>query len=281
MDSIAPEKTRIPNVLSIAGSDSSGGAGIQADLKTFNALNTYGCAVLTALTAQNTMGVNAIHIPPASFIRQQIESLLEDIEIDAIKIGMVPNKSCANEIRRALRDAAGNTLKAPIILDPVMYAKRGAQLVDHQAISATRDLLLPIADILTPNRYEVAALLDVPPPSSLEDLAAGAKQVRRFGSNYVLAKAGGLETERSDDVLYGPEGERVFEGRRIQTGATHGTGCTLSSAIAALIARGDNWISAIERAKHYLSEAMKHASLLKVGRGEGPLNHCWQHRVDN
>lgn len=258
-----------PNVVTIAGSDPGGGAGIQADLKTFSALEVFGTTVITALTAQNTRGVAGIHPVPIEFIALQIDTLFEDISIHAVKIGMVGTAEVASTIADRLRiHQAVN-----IVLDPVMVAKGGSSLIDESALTALRDRLVPMATVITPNLPEGARLLDRPIPSSLAEMRQLARDLQGLGPRYVLLKGGHLPGPGSPDVLF--DGIRIldFPGPRVETRNTHGTGCTLSSAIAALLARGRSIEAAVGQAKEYLTAAIRESHRLNVGHGHGPVHH--------
>ncbi len=259
----------IRNVLSIAGSDPSGGAGIQADLKAFSARGVYGMAVLTALTAQNTQGVSGVHLVPAAFVADQIRAVFADVRVDAIKIGMIANA----EIADAVADAIGPHRGIPIVLDPVMVAKGGAALLDLSAIEVLTRRLLPLATLLTPNLPEAAALLQEPTAESLAKMAEQAQRLRALGPEAVLVKGGHLPSQESPDVLATAAELSWFEAVRIPTANTHGTGCTLSSALAAELAKGATLLEAVADAKAYLARAVAHADTLTVGSGHGPVQH--------
>ena len=259
----------IRNVLSIAGSDPSGGAGIQADLKTFAARGVYGMAVITALTAQNTRGVSGGEAVPPGFIEDQIEAIFEDIRVDAVKIGMIANAGIARAVAGLLSARQG----VPIVLDPVMVAKGGSALLAPDAVEALTTRLLPLAAVLTPNLPEAAALLGEPVATDRAGMAAQATRLRALGPQAVLVKGGHLEGEGSPDVLATADGTEWFEAERIATANTHGTGCTLSSAIAAELAKGANASEAVRAAKTYLAGAIAAAERLSVGSGHGPVHH--------
>ncbi|PZM15262.1 bifunctional hydroxymethylpyrimidine kinase/phosphomethylpyrimidine kinase [Rhizobium tubonense] len=259
----------IRNVLSIAGSDPSGGAGIQADLKTFAACGVYGMAALTALTAQNTQGVSAVHLVPPEFVAQQIKAVFADIRVDAVKIGMIANAGIAEAVADALAPYRG----VPVVLDPVMIAKGGAPLLTPEAVDTLVSKLLPIATFLTPNLLEAAALLKTPLAESRLVMADQAMRLRSLGASHVLIKGGHLRGEESPDILASEEGLSWFEGERIATVNTHGTGCTLSSAIASELAKGASPQEAVKAAKRYLTAAITAANLLSVGSGHGPVQH--------
>lgn len=259
----------IANILSIAGSDPSGGAGIQADLKAFAACRTYGMAVLTALTAQNTQGVSGIHPVPARFVADQIQAVLADVRVDAVKIGMIASAEIADAIADVLRDHTD----VPIVLDPVMVAKGGHSLLATDAIDALKRGLLPIATVITPNLPEAAALLGEAEATDRPTMAQQAERLRSLGPKAVLVKGGHLELAESPDVLAERDGIAWFEAHRVETRNTHGTGCTLSSAIAAELGKGGNPRQAIGTAKRYLADAIAHAHELDVGSGHGPVHH--------
>lgn len=259
----------IRNILSIAGSDPSGGAGIQADLKTFSALGTYGMAVLTALTAQNTQGVSGVHAVPPSFVADQIRAIFADIRVDAVKIGMIADAAIAE----AVADALKSHRTVPIVLDPVMIAKGGAPLLSSDAVAVVTRKLLPLATIVTPNLPEAAALLGEEVAESREDMAAQAESLRALGPGAVLVKGGHLPGAESPDVLAQADDLLWFEAQRTPTRNTHGTGCTLSSAIAAELGKGASTAEAVALAKRYLSGAIAQADRLTVGSGHGPVQH--------
>jgi hydroxymethylpyrimidine/phosphomethylpyrimidine kinase len=260
----------IPNVLTIAGSDSGGGAGIQADLKTFSALGTFGCSVITALTAQNTRGVTAIHDVPPEFVTAQLDAVFDDIEIAAVKIGMLSRPEVIVAVAEGLeRHRAGN-----IVLDPVMVAKSGDRLLREEAVGALKERLLPLATLITPNLPEAGVLLDIEPAREQAGMTLMAKALRALGPRAVLVKGGHLEGPESIDVLDDGSGEaEVLVAPRIATRHTHGTGCTLSSAIAALLAHGEDLRESVRTAKAYLTDALRAADQLRVGHGHGPVHH--------
>ncbi len=259
----------IPNLLTIAGSDPSGGAGIQADLKTFAARGGYGMAVLTALTAQNTQGVSGIHAIPPAFVAAQIAAILADVRVDGLKIGMIADAAVAEAVGAALAPLAG----VPVVLDPVMVAKGGAALLAPEAVAALRAHLLPCATMLTPNLPEAAALLDAPEATTRAEMEDQARRLVTLGPAAVLLKGGHLAGEASPDVLATEGAVRWFEGVRVPTRNTHGTGCSLSSALAAELAKGFAPEAAVARAKHWLSGAIARADELSVGHGHGPVHH--------
>jgi hydroxymethylpyrimidine/phosphomethylpyrimidine kinase len=255
--------------LTVAGSDSSGGAGIQADLKTFAALGVYGACVITALTAQNTRGVSAIHDVPADFIAAQIDAVFSDLDARAVKIGMLSQAASIEVVAAGLdRHGARN-----IVLDPVMIAASGARLLATEAVDGLRRLLIPRALVLTPNLPEAAALLDSNHARDEADMEAQARALLALGARNVLIKGGHGEGPDSVDLLVGL-GETVrLAAKRIATQNTHGTGCTLSSAIAAGLAKGLDLKTAVQAAKAYITAAIAGADRLHVGHGHGPLHH--------
>ncbi|HEV7870436.1 MAG TPA: bifunctional hydroxymethylpyrimidine kinase/phosphomethylpyrimidine kinase [Modestobacter sp.] len=263
--------------LTVAGSDPSGGAGIQADLKTFSALGAYGTAVLTALTAQNTRGVTGVHAVPAAFVGEQLRTLLEDVTVHATKLGMLGTADVVLEIARVLASMP----LGPVICDPVMVATSGDRLIDEAAIDAVRTVLLPVTDLITPNVPEAAALLDVAPATTVEELAPQASALLALGPGAVLLKGGHLGGAESVDVLVTAAGVVEFRRPRVRTTSTHGTGCTLSSAIAALAARTGlaapdeppDWAPLVEGARDYLQAALIAGEALGVGSGHGPVHH--------
>ncbi len=261
--------TTIPNVLTIAGVDPSGGAGIVADLKAFSALGAYGCAVIAALTAQNTRTVSGVELVSPAFVRQQIDTLYDDVRIDAVKLGMLGTAA----IIEAVADGLAARNRAPIVLDPVMVAKSGASLLAIEAVAALRARLLPLATVITPNLPEAGVLLDRPPPATLADMRDAARALHRLGPRWVLLKGGHLADGPAVDII--DDGERQIElsAPRIPTKNTHGTGCTLSSAIAALLPQRSDPVAAIEGAKAYLTAAIADSGSLTVGGGHGPVHH--------
>ena len=255
--------------LTIAGSDSGGGAGIQADLKTFSALGVYGASVITALTAQNTLGVQGVHDVPPRFIRRQIASVLTDLDVKAIKIGMLSRAGAIRAVAAELRAAPD----IPVVLDPVMVAASGDLLLDMSAIGLLTALLLPRAALVTPNLHEAAALTGLPFASSENEMEAQAHALLEAGARAVLMKGGHASGEDSVDLLATRDGTLRLAAPRLATSNIHGTGCTLSSAIAAGLAKGASLEEACRMAKVYVTEAISAAQCLKVGRGHGPAHH--------
>ena len=262
---------RIPNVLSIAGSDPSGGAGIQADLKAFSAHGAYGMCVLAALTAQNTRGVTGVHAVPLEFVRAQLDAIVADVRVDAVKVGMLASAALAETVGEYL---AGPFADVPVVLDPVMVATSGDRLLDADATDAVR-ALLPLADLITPNLPEAAVLLDAEPARSLSELTDQARMLVERGARGVYAKGGHLEGSGADatDVLIVDGGGHVLTAPFVDTPNTHGTGCSLSSALAALRPQRPDWVSTATDAKAWLSGAIAAADELQVGSGHGPVHH--------
>jgi hydroxymethylpyrimidine/phosphomethylpyrimidine kinase len=258
-----------PVALTIAGSDSSGGAGIQADLKTFAALGVYGASVITALTAQNTSGVSGIHVVPADFVTAQIDAVFSDLQVDAVKIGMVAQLATIDAI------VAGLTRWSPkhIVLDPVMVATSGDRLLATDAVDALRTKLIPLASLITPNLPEAAALLDEPVALSESAIESQGKRLLAMGCRAVLIKGGHGQGPESIDYLVSSGGTIALAAPRVATKNTHGTGCSLSSAIAAGLAKGEDMESAVRNAKSWVSAAIAAADRLTVGHGHGPIHH--------
>ena len=260
--------------LTIAGSDSSGGAGIQADLKTFSALGVYGASVICALTAQNTQGVTDVHVAPPDFIVKQIDAVLSDLDVRAIKIGMLGNAATIEAVAARL-SSIGDDI--PIVLDPVMIAASGATLLPDDAIEVLRTRLVPLATLVTPNLPEAARLLDTSVEEVLANPERAGGQLTDLGALAALIKGGHeLDTPQSTDWYHDGGTMRRLTARRIDTPHTHGTGCTLSSAIAARLAAGISMPDAISEAKEYVTRAIEAAANLGVGRGHGPVHHFWQ-----
>jgi hydroxymethylpyrimidine/phosphomethylpyrimidine kinase len=255
--------------LTIAGSDSSGGAGIQADLKTFSALGVYGASVITALTAQNTRGFTAIQDVPADFIAKQLDAVFSDLKVDAVKIGMLSQTAAIDAVADGLVRHRGKN----IVLDPVMVATSGDRLLMPGAIAVLRETLIPRALVVTPNLPEAAALIGTSSARNEEEMEAQARQILSLGAQSVLIKGGHGKGPESVDLLIG-QGEMIrLAATRIATRSTHGSGCTLSSAIAAGLAKGQSLSDAVLAAKAYVTAAIASADRLAVGFGHGPLHH--------
>ncbi|MEJ0004319.1 MAG: bifunctional hydroxymethylpyrimidine kinase/phosphomethylpyrimidine kinase [Pararobbsia sp.] len=263
---------QIPNVLTIAGSDSSGGAGIQADLKTFSALGAFGASAITALTAQNTHGVRAVHAPPAEFVTAQLDAVFDDLRIDAVKLGMLMNADIVRAVAAALR----RYRPTHIVLDTVMISKSGHALLQPDAVGALRDELLPLATVITPNLPEAAALLGKAEAIDEDGMQRHAEALRALGARGVLLKGGHLGGAESPDWLFDGALRQRISGTRVPTRHTHGTGCTLSAAIAALLPRSASLADAVSGAKTYLVGALEQADRLSVGSGIGPVHHFYR-----
>jgi hydroxymethylpyrimidine/phosphomethylpyrimidine kinase len=258
-----------PIALSIAGSDSGGGAGIQADLKTLSALGVYGASVITALTAQNTRGVSGIHDVPADFVSAQIDAVFADLTIGATKIGMLSRPAVIEAVAAGLeRHKAQN-----VVLDPVMVATSGDKLLADAAVAVLRRLLIPAARLITPNLPEAAALLDAPIAQTESEMRQQGERLLALGARAVLMKGGHAAGAESVDLLVEPTGVTRLAAPRIATRNTHGTGCTLSSAIAAGLAKGVDLPEAVAAAKVYLTDALEAADRLSIGSGHGPVHH--------
>jgi hydroxymethylpyrimidine/phosphomethylpyrimidine kinase len=261
-----------PNVLTIAGVDPSGGAGILADIKAFSALGAYGCAVVAALTAQNTRAVIAVMGVPPPFIAQQIDTLFADVKIAATKIGMLGEAAAIETVAERLT----HWQAVNIVLDPVMVAKSGDSLLAKAAVGALREALLPLAQVITPNLPEAAVLLEGRAPETVREMTRAAERLHALmgsGERWVLLKGGHLPGADATDVLFNGDKMHEFSAPRVATKNTHGTGCTLAAAVAALIAGGATVPEAAKRAKAYLGEALKRADELDVGTGHGPVHH--------
>ena len=267
------DATRIPNVLTIAGVVPSGGAGVLADVKAISALGAYACAVIAALTAQNTRAVTGIHAVPPDFVRRQIDTLYADVRIDAVKIGMVGQAP----VIRELADALARWNPPHVVLDPVMIAKSGDALLEKAAVGALVEGLLPRATVLTPNLPEAGELLGERAPETPREMRRAAERLRgrmaHDGERWVMLKGGHLTHGDAVDLV--TDGDRMVElaAPRIDTKNTHGTGCTLSAAIAALLPQSDDALTAIRRAKDYLGAAIRASGALSVGSGHGPVHH--------
>lgn len=263
-----------PVALTIAGSDSGGGAGIQADLKTFAANEVFGTSVITALTAQNTQGVSAIHDVPLVFIAAEMEAIFSDFEVAAVKIGMLSRAETIRLIASELRRRGAKH----IVLDPVMVATSGDRLLQDDAVAALRTELMPLAEIVTPNLHEAAALTGKPLARDEREMEAQARDIVAFGPRAVLIKGGHGTSDEAVDLLVDSSGAVTrVSAKRIATENTHGTGCTLSSAIAANLAKGMELAAAVRVAKDYVTGAIAAADTLKVGHGHGPLNHFYKY----
>ncbi len=260
-------------VLTIAGSDSGGGAGIQADLKTFSALGCYGMTVITALTAQNTLGVTGIHPVPPLFAGQQMDAIFTDMGADAVKIGMLFSPELIETVAERLERYDVRR----IVLDPVMVAQSGDRLLQDDAVAAIRDRLMPLAEVVTPNLPEASVLLNRE-IRTREEMETAAGDLAKIGGRHILIKGGHLAEGDAADLLYDAGSGRHLRlpGERIDTPNTHGTGCTLSSAIAAGLARGQDAETAVRNAKRYIAEAIRAGAAYRLGKGHGPVHHFHQ-----
>jgi hydroxymethylpyrimidine/phosphomethylpyrimidine kinase len=255
----------VPTALTIAGSDSGGGAGIQADLKTFSAFRVFGTSVVAALTAQNSLGVHGVFNVPPDFVARQIDAVLSDIGADAIKIGMLSTAP----IIHAVAERLGAYRRRPVVLDPVMIAKSGDPLLEPAARAALVAEMLPLAEVVTPNLHEAAALADIPVETEA-DMEEAARRIHALGPRHVLVKGGHLK-DAATDILWDGRTVRRFTAPRLDSPHTHGTGCTLSAAIAAGLARGRPLGGAVEEAKRYVTAAI--GAGFQAGRGVGALRH--------
>jgi len=258
-----------PIAVTLAGSDSGGGAGIQADLKTFSALGVYGASVITALTAQNTKGVTAIHDVPAEFVATQIDAVFSDLDVSAVKIGMVSQRGVIETIAAGL----ARWRQSRVVLDPVMIATSGDKLLAPDAVDILRRVLMPLALVVTPNLPEAAALLDAPVAHTETAMREQGERLLTLGARAVLLKGGHADGAESVDFLIEPTAFTRLAADRIATANTHGTGCTLSSAIAAGLAKGLSLAEAVRAAKTYVTEALAAANRIKIGSGHGPVHH--------
>jgi hydroxymethylpyrimidine/phosphomethylpyrimidine kinase len=262
---------KYPVVLTIAGTDPSGGAGIQADLKTFSALGCYGMSVITALVAQNTQGVRAIHSVPPSFVNEQLIAVMEDIRPDAIKIGMVHTPELVEVIAATLKQYPD----IPVVFDPVMIATSGHRLIEEPTVEAIIKQLFPLAAIITPNMDEASFLINEK-IETVDDMKAAGEKIMKLGCNSVLLKGGHLKSEKLTSLLFDETGlAATYESDRIETKNVHGSGCTLSSAIAAYIARGEKPPAAVSLAQEFINGAIFHGRDVVIGHGNGPLNHSY------
>lgn len=257
------------NALTIAGTDPSGGAGIQADLKTFSALGAYGTTVITSLVAQNTRGVQSVYPIEADFVAEQLDSVLSDVHIDSAKIGMLGQEAVVRTVAAKLQEYSIPWL----VLDTVIVAKSGDLLLDENAVSSLRNSLLPLASIITPNLPEAAVLLDCQPAANEYQMLCQGRALLTLGCQAVVMKGGHLEGSVSPDWLITPQCEVRFNSVRVATRHTHGTGCTLSAALTALRPFYEDWLHTLKAAKAWLQQALLHAGDLHVGQGIGPVHH--------
>lgn len=260
-----------PIALTIAGSDSGGGAGIQADLKTFSALGVFGASVIASVTAQNTLGVQGVFPIPPAFVQQQIHSVLSDLNVGAIKTGMLATAEIIAAVAESLRAYP----HIPFVLDPVMVATSGDRLLAMDAIQALIEQLMPLASLITPNLHEAAVLLKEPMAINLAQMQAQGEKIIALGARAVLMKGGHSSDKDATDLLITTEGVEAFSTPRLHTKNTHGTGCTLASAIAAELAKNISLNEAVKQAKNYLYNALLHSKKLHIGQGSGPVHHFY------
>jgi hydroxymethylpyrimidine/phosphomethylpyrimidine kinase len=268
-----------PIVLTIAGSDSGGGAGIQADIKAISATGGYACSVITAITAQNTLGVSSVLPVSSKMVSEQLDAVFSDLNVAAVKIGMLADSAIIKVVAEKLRQYQPQH----VVLDPVMVATSGDSLIKQGAVDALIEYLVPIASVITPNIPEALKLIHATQPKSASsdtvDCAESfnseetAQQLIKMGAKAVLLKGGHAKASTSDDLLWMPEQQHSFSAKRIRTKNTHGTGCTLSSAMASYLAQGYALPNACDKAKQYITQALESADALQVGRGHGPVNH--------
>lgn len=268
MNTISNTPSRLPVALTIAGSDSCGGAGIQADLKTFQALGVYGMSAVTAVTVQNTVKVYNVQEMAPHIVHDQITCLFADIEIQAVKIGMVSSAACIE----AIADALDHVQRPPVVLDPVMISKSGYHLLDQNARKTLIQKLFPFAEVVTPNIHEAEAIVGSAITTEIQ-MRAAAQAIVDLGARKVVVKGGHMSGTHATDIVFDGQVFKKVRSERFETGNTHGTGCTFSSAIAAYLARGESFFPAIEKAKRYITGAIAHA--LDIGHGHGPTHHYY------
>jgi hydroxymethylpyrimidine/phosphomethylpyrimidine kinase len=273
----ATKASLIPIILTIAGSDSSGGAGIQADIKAISATGSYACSVITAITAQNTLGVLAIFPIPLEHIEKQLDAVFTDLNVVAVKVGMLADGDIIKIVVAKIKQYQPKFL----VVDPVMVTTSGESLLAQPAIGILKSELLPLANIITPNLPEAAALIGSAVPRNQAEMVNMAKDLRQLGAKAILLKGGHLvDDENSTDLLILPTHVQLLTAKRINTHNTHGTGCTLSSAIASYLAHGNDLLLAVQLSKRYISKAIAHADDLEIGNGNGPVNHFFNGHTD-
>ncbi|MEM9218179.1 MAG: bifunctional hydroxymethylpyrimidine kinase/phosphomethylpyrimidine kinase [Cyanobacteria bacterium P01_F01_bin.150] len=274
----------IPVALTIAGSDSGGGAGIQADLRTFAFHQVHGASALTCITAQNTIGVNRVDVMTAEAVIAQINAVVDDIGIDALKTGMLPNQEIIEAVAATIKSRKTTIPALAVVVDPVMVSRAGAKLIEDSAIAALIQDLIPLATILTPNRYE-AEILSQQPIRTLEEMREAAQNILLLGPQAVIVKGGGMTGElKGVDIVAirqqeGSPKSHILQTKAVETKDTHGTGCTLSAAITANLALGQESMNAIGQAKDYVTEALRHS--LRIGKGQGPVGHFFPLRLSS
>jgi len=262
-----------PIVLSIAGSDSGGGAGIQADIKAISATGSYACSAITAITAQNTLTVSAIHPIPLEHVEKQLDAVFNDLNIIAVKVGMLADTDIINVVAKKLKQYQ----PAFLVVDPVMVTRNGDLLLEKSAIDTLKTELLPMADLITPNLLEGAALIDYQQPIDEQAMQSMVSGLRQLGAKAVLLKGGYLqENQNSNDLLILQNSTQQLLAKRIPTNNTHGTGCTLSSAIASYLAQGYELTQSVQLGKDYITQALTYANQLSIGQGHGPVHHFYK-----
>ena len=267
-----PQSIATPIALTIAGSDSGGGAGIQADLKTFSALGVFGCSAIASLTAQNTLGVQGVLPIAPAFVQQQIHSVLSDIHVGAIKTGMLATA----DIIAAVAESLSAYPQIPFVLDPVMVATSGDRLLEEDAIQTLIEKLLPLATVITPNLHEAAVLLNTSVAQNLAQMQSQGEKIIALGARAVLMKGGHTDGDKATDLLITAAGVDAFSAPRLHTKNTHGTGCTLASAIAAGLAKRLSLSDSVSQAKEYLHQSLVHSEKLHIGQGSGPVHHFYK-----
>ena len=267
-----PQSIATPIALTIAGSDSGGGAGIQADLKTFSALGVFGCSAIASLTAQNTLGVQGVLPSAPAFVQQQIHSVLSDIHVGAIKTGMLATADIIAAVAESLRAYP----QIPFVLDPVMVATSGDRLLEEDAIQTLIEKLLPLATVITPNLHEAAVLLNTSVAQNLAQMQSQGEKIIALGARAVLMKGGHTDGDKATDLLITAAGVDAFSAPRLHTKNTHGTGCTLASAIAAGLAKRLSLSDSVSKAKEYLHQSLVHSEKLHIGQGSGPVHHFYK-----
>ena len=267
-----PQSITTPIALTIAGSDSGGGAGIQADLKTFSALGVFGCSAIASLTAQNTLGVQGVLPIAPAFVQQQIRSVLSDIHVGAIKTGMLATA----DIIAAVAESLSAYPQIPFVLDPVMVATSGDRLLEEDAIQTLIEKLLPLATVITPNLHEAAVLLNTSVAQNLAQMQSQGEKIIALGARAVLMKGGHTDGDKATDLLITAAGVDAFSAPRLHTKNTHGTGCTLASAIAAGLAKRLSLSDSVSQAKEYLHQSLMHSEKLHIGQGSGPVHHFYK-----
>ena len=262
-----------PIVLTIAGSDSGGGAGIQADIKAISATGSYACSVITAITAQNTLSVSAIHPIPLEHVEKQLDAVFSDLNIVAVKVGMLADADIIKVVAKKLKQYQPKFL----VVDPVMVTRNGDLLLEKSAIDTLKAELLPMADLITPNLPEGAALIGSQLPINEQAMQSMVEGLRQLGTKAVLLKGGYLQQDKeSNDLLILPNSVEQLTAKRINTNNTHGTGCTLSSAIASYLAQGYELTKAVQLGKDYITQALTYANQLSIGQGHGPVHHFYK-----